>query len=96
MLVLTAVTFADPQGPARRWCVLQMSMICITREGRSRGRTQQTLSAHRAPRGRNRGAQNKGERQGGDFKQEVGFGGSIVLTTAAAKAYEIVLESANP
>lgn len=31
-----------------------------------------------------------------NFKQEVGFGGSLVLTVAVAKAYEIFLESANP
>jgi hypothetical protein len=31
-----------------------------------------------------------------DFKQEVGFGGSVILTAATAKAFEIVLESASP
>jgi hypothetical protein len=31
-----------------------------------------------------------------DFKQEVGFGGSIVLTAAVAKAFEIWLENGNP
>jgi hypothetical protein len=31
-----------------------------------------------------------------NFKQEVGFGGSLVLTVAVAKAYEIFLESADP
>jgi hypothetical protein len=30
------------------------------------------------------------------FKREVGFGGSLVLTVAVAKAYEIFLESASP
>jgi hypothetical protein len=29
------------------------------------------------------------------FKQEVGFGGSIVLTAAAAKGYEILLEGSG-
>jgi hypothetical protein len=31
-----------------------------------------------------------------DFKQEVGFGGSVALTAAAAKAFQILLESGNP
>jgi hypothetical protein len=30
------------------------------------------------------------------FQQEVGFGGSIVLTAAAPKAYEILLARGNP
>ena len=97
MLVLTAVTFADPQGPAPP--VVRPSDVddlyhtggAFTAAGLNKPFQH---IVHRVgeigePRIRVRDREV-------DFKQEVGFGGSIVLTTAAAKAYEIVLESANP
>jgi hypothetical protein len=97
MLVLTAVTFADPQGPAPP--VVRPSDIddlyhtggAFTAVGLHKPFQH---IAHRVgeigePRIRVRGREV-------DFKQEVGFGGSVVLTAAAAKACEIVLESGNP
>ena len=97
MLVLTAVTFADPQGAAPP--VVRPSDVddlyhtggAFTAAGLNKPFQH---IVHRVgeigePRIRVRDREV-------DFKQEVGFGGSIVLTTAAAKAYEIVLESANP
>ena len=97
MLALTAVTFADPHGPVPP--VVRPSDVddlyqtggAFTAAGLNRpfDRIVHSVGEIGEPRIRVRDREV-------DLKQEVGFGGSIVLTTAAAKAYEIVLESANP
>jgi len=97
MLVLTAVTFADPQGPVPP--VVRPSDVddlyhtggAFTASGLSKPFQQIVYRVGEIgePRTRVRGRE-------ADFKQEVGFGGSIVLTAAAAKAIEILLESGNP
>ncbi len=97
MLVLTAVTFSDPQGPVPP--VVRPSDV---------DDLYHTGGAFTAV-GLNKPFQHIAHRVGEigepkigirgrelDFKQEVGFGGSIVLTAAAAKACEIVLESGKP
>ena len=97
MLVLTAVTFADPQGPVPP--VVRPSDVddlyhtggAFTADGLNRPfeRIVHRVGEIGEPRIRVRGRE-------ADFTQEVGFGGSIVLTAAAAKAIEILLESGNP
>ena len=96
-LVLTAVTFADPQGPVPP--VVRPSDV---------GDLYHTGGAFTA-RGLNRTFEHIVYRVGEigeprmrvrdravDFKQEVGFGGTIVVTAAAARAFEILLESGHP
>jgi len=97
MLVLTTVTFADPQGPVPP--VVRPSDVddlyhtggAFTAAGLNRPfeRIVHRVGEIGEPRIRVRGRE-------ADFKQEVGFGGSVALTAAAAKAFEILLESGNP
>ena len=97
MLVLTSVTFADPQGSAPP--VVSPSDVddlyhtggAFTAGGLSRPfrHIAYRVAEIGKPRMRVRGREV-------DFKQEVGFGGSVILTAATAKAFEIVLESASP
>lgn len=97
MLVLRSVAFADPQGPAPP--VVSPSDVddlyhtggAFTAGGLSRPfrHIAYRVAEIGEPRMRVRGREV-------DFKQEVGFGGSVILAAAAAKAFEIVLESANP
>ena len=97
MLVLTSVTFADPQGPTPP--VVSPSDVddlyhtggAFTAGGISRPfrRILYRVGEIGEPRMRVRGKEV-------DFKQEVGFGGSVILTAAAAKAFELVLECGNP
>lgn len=97
VLVLTAVTFADPQGPApppvRPSDVddLYHTGGAFTASGLWKPFRQilYRVGEIGEPKMRARGREV-------NFKQEVGFGGSLVLTVAMAKAYEILLESANP
>lgn len=97
VLVLTAVTFADPQGPApppvRPSDVddLYHTGGAFTASGLRKPFRQilYRVGEIGEPVMRARGREV-------NFKQEVGFGGSLVLTVAVAKAYEIFLESANP
>ena len=96
-LVLTAVTFADPQGLAPP--VVRPSDVddlyhtggAFTAAGLNRPfeRIVHRVGEIGEPRIRVRGREV-------DFKQEVGFGGSVALTAAAAKAFQILLESGNP
>jgi len=97
VLVLTAVTFADPQGPAPP--AVRASDVddlyhtggAFTASGLRKPFRQilYRVGEIGEPKMRARGREV-------NFKQEVGFGGSLVLTVAVAKAYEIFLESANP
>ena len=97
VLVLTAVTFADPQGPApppvRPSDVddLYHTGGAFTASGLRKPFRQilYRVGEIGEPKMRARGREV-------NFKREVGFGGSLVLTVAVAKAYEIFLESANP
>ena len=97
VLVLTAVTFADPQGPApppvRPSDVdgLYHTGGAFTASGLRKPFRQilYRVGEIGEPKMRARGREV-------NFKQEVGFGGSLVLTVAVAKAYEIFLESADP
>jgi hypothetical protein len=97
VLVLTAVTFADPQGPApppvRPSDVddLYHTGGAFTANGLRKPfrRILYRVGEIGEPKMRARGREV-------NFKQEVGFGGSLVLTVAVAKAYEIFLESADP
>jgi hypothetical protein len=97
VLVLTAVTFADPQGPApppvRPSDVddLYHTGGAFTASGLRKPfrRILYRVGEIGEPKMRARGREV-------NFKQEVGFGGSLVLTVAVAKAYEIFLESADP
>jgi hypothetical protein len=97
MLVLASVTFADPQGLAPP--VVHPSDVddlyhtggAFTAAGLSRPfrRIVYRVGEIGAPKMR------VGNRVV-DFKQEVGFGGSVMLTAARAKAFEIVLENGTP
>jgi hypothetical protein len=97
VLVLTAVTFADPQGPAPP--AVRPSDVddlyhtggAFTASGLRKPFRQilYRVGEIGEPKMRARGREV-------NFKREVGFGGSLVLTVAVAKAYEIFLESANP
>ena len=97
VMVLASVTFADPQGPAPP-CVRPSDVDDLYHTGGAftasglRKPFRQILyrvGEIGEPRMKVRGGEV-------DFKQEVGFGGSILFTAAVAKAYEIFLESANP
>ena len=97
VLVLTAVTFADPQGPAPP--AVRPSDVddlyhtggAFTASGLRKPFRQILYQVGEIgePKMRARGKEV-------NFKQAVGFGGSLVLTVAVAKTYEIFLESANP
>jgi len=97
MLVLASVTFADPQGPAPP--VVHPSDVddlyhtggAFTAGGLNRPfrRILYRVGEIGEPKMRVRS-------RVVDFKQEVGFGGRVMLTAAEAKAFEIVLESGNP
>jgi hypothetical protein len=97
VLVLTAVTFSDPQGPAPP-AVRASDVDDLYHTGGAF-----TASGLRKPFrqilyrvGEIGEPKMKARGREVNFKQEVGFGGSLVLTVAVAKAYEIFLESANP
>jgi hypothetical protein len=96
-LVLTTVTFADPQGPAPP--VVRPSDVddlfhtggAFTARGLDRPFERITYRVGEIGEPRMKiGAREVG------FKQEVGFGGGVVLTATAAKAFEILLESETP
>jgi len=96
-LILTAVTFADPQGPAPP--VVRPSDVddlyqtggAFTASGIRKPFREIAYRVGELgePRMRVRGTEV-------DFKREVGFGGSILLTAGSAKAYEVLLENAKP
>jgi hypothetical protein len=95
--VLTTVTFADPQGPVPP--VVRPSDLddlyhtggAFTAQGLNRPfeRITHRVGDIGEPRMKVRATEV-------DFKQEVGFGGGVVLTASGAKAFEILLESGNP
>jgi|PlaIllAssembly_1097288.scaffolds.fasta_scaffold26304_2 hypothetical protein len=96
VLVLTSVTFADPQGPAPP-VVRPSDVYDLYHTGGAFTAAGLSIPfrhiAYRVgeigePKIRVKGREI-------DFKQEVGFGGSVILTAAAAKPFEIVLESGN-
>jgi hypothetical protein len=97
VLVLTAVTFADPQGSAPPAVSpsdvddLYHTGGAFTASGLRKPFRQilYRVGEIGEPKMRVRGKEV-------NFKREVGFGGSLVLTVAVAKAYEIFLECANP
>jgi hypothetical protein len=97
MLVLTQITFADPQGSVPPMVApsdvddLYHTGGSFTASGLRKPFRQilYRVGEIGEPKMTARGREV-------NFKQEVGFGGSLVLTVAVAKAYEIFLESANP
>jgi hypothetical protein len=96
VLVLAQITFADPQGSAPpRVTAADVDDLYQTGGAFTAGGLTKPFHqvVHRVgeigePRMRVRGREVA-------FQQEVGFGGSIVLTAAAAKGYEILLESGD-
>lgn len=97
MLILTTVTFADPQGPAPP-LVKPSDVDDLYHTGGS-------FTACGLNKPFDRIVHRVGElgeprmSVGGRevaLKEEVGFGGSVVLTAARARAYEILLERGNP
>jgi Na+-translocating ferredoxin:NAD+ oxidoreductase RnfG subunit len=96
-LVLTAVTFADPQGTVPT-VVRPSDVDDLYHTGGPFTATGLNLPFDRIVyRVGEIGEPRMSVRDRAvDFKGEVGFGGSIVLTTAAAKTFEIWLESGDP
>jgi hypothetical protein len=96
-VVLTTVTFANPQGPVPP--VVRPSDVddlyhtggAFTAQGLHRPfeRITHRVGEIGEPRMKVRATEV-------DFKQEVGFGGGVVLTASAANTLEILLESGNP
>jgi hypothetical protein len=96
ILVLTQITFADPQGSVPPMVApsdvedLYQTGGAFTASGLSKPFQQvlYRIGEIGDPRMSVRGREVA-------FKQEVGFGGSIVLTATAAKGYEILLEGSG-
>jgi hypothetical protein len=96
-VVLTTVTFADPQGAVPP--VVQPSDVddlyhtggAFTAQGLHRPfeRIAHRVGEIGEPRMKVRATEV-------DFKREVGFGGGVVLSASAAKAFEILLERDHP
>jgi hypothetical protein len=97
VLVLAQITFADPQGSVPPMVApsdvddLYQTGGAFTASGLSKPFQQIVYRVGEIgdPRMRVRGREVA-------FTQEVGFGGSVVLTAAAPRAYEIVFERAHP
>jgi len=97
VLVLTQITFADPQGSAPPRVTpadvddLYQTGGAFSASGLSKPFQQVVYRV-----GEIGDPRMKVKRREVAFKQEVGFGGSIVLTATAPNAYEILLERGNP
>lgn len=96
-LILTTVTFAEPRGPAPPLVKppdvddLYHTGGSFTASGLNKpfDRIVHRVGELGEPRMSVKGREVA-------FKEEVGFGGSVVVTAAGAKAYEILLESGRP